>query len=70
MDTDDLSTEAYIGIIIVAGKFNDDLSLQFGLIASSCRNEKEYLHKAKNLIKEIKEPDESDLSDIFFWLPS
>ncbi len=69
MDTDDLSTEAYRGIIIEAEKFNHDLTLQFGLMASSCKNEKEYLLKAKKLIKEIQELDKSDLSDMFFGSP-
>ncbi len=32
MDTDDLSNEAYDGIIIVAEKFNHDLTLQYDLI--------------------------------------
>lgn len=69
MDTDDLSTEVYRGILIEAEKFNNDLTLQFGLIASSCKNEKEYLLRAKKLIKEIQELDKSDLSDMFFGLP-
>ncbi len=69
MDTDDLSTEAYRGIIIEAEKFNHDLTLQFGLMASSCKNEKEYLLKAKKLIKEIQELDKFDLSDMFFGSP-
>ena len=66
MDTDELSTEAYGGIIIEAEKFNHDLTLRFGVMASSCKNEREYLHKAKELIKEIQKLDKSDLSDIFF----
>ena len=33
MDTDDLSNEAYQGIIIEAEKFNHDLTLQFGVLA-------------------------------------
>lgn len=69
MDTDDLSKEAYRGIVIEAEKFNHDLTLQFGLMASSCKNEKEYLSKAKILIKEIKELDKSDLSEMFFGSP-
>lgn len=69
MDTDDLSSEAYSAIIIEAEKFNHDLTLQFGLIASSCKNEKEYLLKAKKIVKEIKELDKSDLSDMFFGSP-
>lgn len=66
MDTDDLSAEAYKGIIIEAEKYNHDLSLQFGVIASSCKNENEYLDKAKELIKEIRGLDNDELSDIFF----
>lgn len=69
MDTDDLSTEAYRGIIVEADKFNHDLTLQFGVMASSCKNEKEYLLKAKKLIKEIKELDKFNLSDMFFGSP-
>ena len=65
MDTDELSTETYKGIIIEAGKFNPDLALQFGLMASSCKNEKEYLIKAKNLIKEIQKPIR-----YVFWIAS
>ena len=66
MDTDNLSTEAYKGIIIEAEKFNHDLTLQFGVMASSCKNEKEYLLKAKKLIKEIRGLDQDELSDVFF----
>ena len=68
MDTDELSKEAYKGII-EAEKFNHDLTLQFGVLASSCKNEKEYLLNAKNLVEEIRELDESDLSDMFFGSP-
>ena len=66
MDTDELSTETYKGVIIEAGKFNHDLELQFGLIASSCRNEKEYLAEAKKLIKEIQKARKWELENIFF----
>lgn len=69
MDTDELSTEAYRGIIIEAEKFNHDLTLQFGVMASSCKNEKEYLSNAKKLIKEIKNLDKGNLSDVFFGSP-
>lgn len=46
MDTDELSTETYEGVIAVE-KFNSDLALQFGLLASDCKNEEEYLNEAK-----------------------
>lgn len=69
MDTDDLSAETYKGVIIEAEKFNHDLTLQFGLLADSCNNEKEYLIKAKDLIKEIKALDKFALTEIFFGSP-
>jgi hypothetical protein len=69
MDTDELSTEAYEGILIEAEKFNHDLTLRFGLISYSCKNEKEYLFKSKILIERIKESDKSYLSHIFFGSP-
>ena len=69
MDTDDLSTEAYEGIIIEAEKFNHDLTLRFGVLASSCKNEKEYLSKAKKIIERIRKFDKSELSEMFFGSP-
>lgn len=66
MDTDDLSTECYNGVILEAEKFNHNLTLHFGVLASSCKNEEEYLLKTKKLINEIKELDEYDLEDMFF----
>lgn len=66
MDTDNLSNEFYRAVIIEAERFNYDLTLQFGVLASSCKNEKEYIKNAKELIQEIKELDSYDLEDIFF----
>src|SRR5690554_1765919 len=66
MDTDDLSTEAYQGIIIEAEKFSRDLTLQFGVIALSCKDEEVYLDKASALILELRSFDEEDLLDVFF----
>ena len=48
MDTEELSSEAYEGIIMEAEKFSRDLTLSFGLLASSCENEQEYLVGAKS----------------------
>ncbi len=69
MDTDELSTETYKGIIIEAENFNHDLTLQFGLMASSCENEKDYLDQARILIKEIKKLNKAGLSNMFFGMP-
>ena len=52
MDTNDLSKETYEAIITTAEKFNHDLALPFGCLASSCENDDEYLHESEQLIKE------------------
>ena len=66
MDTDDLSNKTYKAVILEAEKFNHDLTLQFGVMASSCKTEEEYLQKAKQLIDEIRKLDKYDLEDLFF----
>lgn len=66
MDTDQLSKESYRAVIIEADKFSDDLTLQFGKLASSCKNEGDYLNKAKLLIQKIEELKGNQLLDIFF----
>jgi hypothetical protein len=66
MDTDNLSTEAYEGILMEAEQFHHDLTLQFGVMAASCQNEKEYLMNAKKLIMKIRGLDNDKLSDMFF----
>ncbi|RYM34929.1 hypothetical protein ERX46_06020 [Brumimicrobium glaciale] len=51
MDTDDLSIPTYNGILSEAEKFNRDLTLQFGLLASQCKDDDDYLNNAEALIK-------------------
>jgi hypothetical protein len=53
MDTDDLSREAYKGIIIEAELFTHDLTLHYGVLASSCKNESDYINKAEKLTLSI-----------------
>jgi hypothetical protein len=68
MDTDDLSIPTYQGIILEAEKFNHDLTLQFGLLASSCKDDDDYLNQAESLIKSwLKENNfQLNIDDIFF----
>ncbi len=67
MDTDLLSDEAYQGILVEAENFNHDLTVHFGVLASDCEDEAEYLLKAKNMITELKSMNEVDLvEDVFF----
>ncbi len=68
MDTDDLSIPTYDGILVEAGKFNHDLTLQFGLLASRCKNDDDYLNKAENFVKNLLKEEDIDyiIEEIFF----
>lgn len=69
MDTDDLSEEAYRAIMIEAEMFNHDLTLQFGVLSGTCKDENDFVEKSIRLIKEMKKYDEIDLDDVFFGNP-
>jgi hypothetical protein len=66
MDTDDLSNEAYAGIIIEAEKLSHDLTLHFGLLSYDSKNEEVYLNKAQNLAEQILKIKDHQMED-FFW---
>jgi hypothetical protein len=69
MDTGDLSVEAYRAIMIEAEMFNHDLTLQFGLLSSHCKDENDFIENAIQLINKMKECDHADLDDMFFGNP-
>jgi hypothetical protein len=69
MDTDDLSREAYNGILIEAGKLSNDLTLHYGLLSGNCENETEYLDKAEKMTKAIMQLDSWELEDLFWGNP-
>lgn len=69
MDTDDLSREAYDGIIIEAEKLTHDLTLHYGLLSSDCKNEIEYIDKAEKLTREIMQMNDYGLDDLFWGNP-
>jgi len=69
MDTGDLSNETYRAILSEAESFNHDLTLQFGVLSGSCKNEEEFIEKSIELIEEMKSYNECDLMDMFFGNP-
>ena len=69
MDTGDLSDKTYHAIIVEAERFNHALTLQFGLLSYECKDEKEFIEKSKNLVKELQETDETTIADMFFGDP-
>ncbi len=66
MDTDYLSEQAYDAVIRKAEKFHHDLTLQFGVLASDCKNESEYLKEALLFIKECESNIEEAIEEIFY----
>lgn len=66
MDTDDLSEEAYEAVIKKAERFHHDLSLQFGVLASNCKDESEYLKQFLLLIKKCESDIEEAIDEIFY----
>ena len=68
MDTDDLSKPTYKGITIEAERFNHDLTLQFGALASTCKDDDQYLNKAEALIRGwLQEEYFKDIIDDIFY---
>ena len=64
MDTGDLSDTTYQAIMIEAERFDHNLTLQFGLLSDECADEKDFIKKSKQLIKEFVLFD--DIDDLFF----
>jgi hypothetical protein len=66
MDTDDLSNETREAVLITAEKFNHDLTLQFGVLAGSCKDDNDYLDKAIQLINGWRQNIPFVIDFIFF----
>ncbi len=66
MDTDDLSNEAYKGILIEAERFHHNLTLHFGLLAGDCDTEEEYLEAAEILINNLRKAKPAEIKDFLF----
>lgn len=69
MDTDDLSIEAYEGIILEAEKLSHDLTLHYGLLSSDCKDEAEFIRKSEKLSKQILKAEDWEHDDLFFGNP-
>jgi len=69
IDTDDLANKTYQAIMVEAELFNHNLTLQFGLLSYQCDDEKEFIKKSKQLIKQMLKYNMADINDIFFGEP-
>ncbi len=66
MDTDDLSNEAYKGILLEAERFHHNLTIHFGVLAGDCATEGDYLDAAEKLVKNLLNVTPDRLDDFFF----
>ena len=63
---DDLSDKTYQAILAEAGKFDDHLTLRFGLLSYKCNDEKDFIDKSVILIQKMLRYDEQEMDDLFF----
>ena len=69
MDTDDLSREAYDGVLLEAEKLTHDLTLHYGVLSGDCEDEADYIEKALEMTNEIMQADDWELDDLFWGNP-
>ena len=69
MDTDELSREAYEGILLESEKLTHDLTLQYGVLSGFCEDEADYIEKAIEMTREIMQADDWELDDLFWGNP-
>ena len=68
MDTNDLSIPTYDGILGEAERFNHDLTLQFGVLASHSNDDDDYLNQAEEMITEwLADEDFEEIADDVFF---
>ena len=49
-----------------ADKFDDNLTLKFGLLSYGCSDEKDFIDKSVILIQKMLRYDEQEMDDLFF----
>ena len=69
IDTGDLTDKTYQAIMIEAERFDHNLTLQFGLLSYQCKDEVDFIKKAKQLIKQMLTYNMADIDDVFFGEP-
>ena len=69
IDTGDLTDKTYQAIMIEAERFDDNLTLQFGLLSYQCKDEADFIKKSKQLIKQMLTYNMADIDDVFFGEP-
>ena len=69
IDTDDLTDETYNAILGESERFNENLTLQFGLLSYKCDNEEDFILESEKLIRKMLKYNLDTIDDLFFGEP-
>lgn len=69
IDTDDLTDETYNAILGESERFDENLTLQFGLLSYQCENEEEFISASEKIIRKMLKYNLETIDDLFFGEP-
>ena len=69
IDVSDLSDGTYDAILMESERFDENLTLQFGLLSSNCEDEADFIRKSEKLIRKMLKFNSDTIDDIFFGEP-
>lgn len=69
IDVSDLSDKTYDAILVESERFNENLTLQFGLLSYECEDEADFIKKSEKLIRRMLKFNTDTIDDIFFGEP-
>lgn len=69
IDVSDLTDTTYDAIITESDRFDDNLTLQFGLLSYECEDETDFIKKSEKLIRKMLKYNVGTIDDIFFGEP-
>jgi len=69
IDVSDLTDKTYDAILLESSRFDDNLTLQFGLLSSECDDELDFIRKSEKHIRKMLKYNTDTIDDIFFGEP-
>lgn len=69
IDVSDLTDATYDAILVESDRFDDNLTLQFGLLSNECDDEEDFIKKSEKHIRKMLKYNVGTIDDIFFGEP-
>jgi len=69
IDVSNLTDETYDAILVESSRFDDNLTLQFGLLSYECDDEPDFIRKSEKHIRKMLKYNTDTIDDIFFGEP-